>query len=209
MKITVSFLKSIVDKKQTIKKIEETDCDYIHVDIMDGKFVDNITLSIDEALEYLSDTNKKLDIHLMVTEPLEYIEKLAHLNVSYFSVHIELGKIVSTYVDVIHSLGIRAGLAINPETDIEELSPYLDRIDYIIVMGVHPGAGGQALIPEMIEKVSELKRLRDDHCYHYLLCLDGGVNLKTRKLLDDADILVCGSFICMSDDYQERLNEIR
>ncbi len=209
MKIAVSFLKSKLEKADTIKKIEETDCDYIHVDIMDGKFVDNITLSIDEALELLKNTTKKLDIHLMVNDPLEYIEAFSHLNVAYLTVHIELGNKVDELIGRIHELGIRAGLAINPETSIDDLNPYLDRIDYIIVMGVTPGAGGQPLIPETIDKIKELKHLRDGNCYHYSLCLDGGVNLETRNTLDDADVLVCGTFICMSDDYQSRLDEIR
>lgn len=209
MKITVSFLKSKVDRVLAIKKIDETDCDYIHVDVMDGKFVDNYTLSIEDCLELLNNTTKKLDIHLMVENPDMYIDALYELNVSYFTVHIELGNIVESLIDKIHSLGVRAGLAINPETDISMLSPYLDRIDYIIVMGVHPGAGGQPLIPKTIEKIKQLKVLRESNCYHYLLCFDGGVNKETRKILDDADVLVCGSYICMSDDYQARINEIR
>lgn len=209
MRITVSFLKSKMDSKSTIKAIEATDADYIHVDVMDGKFVDRETLSIDECLELLGETHRSLDVHLMVEKPLQYIEALAHLPISFLTIHVELGEYVDGLIERIHELGIRAGLAINPETNIDELNPYLERIDYIIVMGVNPGYGGQELIPSTIDKVSKLKHLRDDNCYHYLICLDGGVNLDTRKLLDDADVLVSGSFICMSDNYQKAIDELR
>lgn len=209
MKITVSFLKSKFDRETTLKRIDDTDAEFIHVDIMDGKFVENKTLSIEECLGSLKDVKKRLDIHLMVEKPEEYIEELSTLNVTYLTIHIELGEVVSKYIDRIHELGIRAGLAINPETDISLLKPYLDRIDYIIVMGVNPGKGGQSLIVDTIDKLKNLKSLREDNCYHYLLCLDGGVNKDTRTILDDADILVSGSYICMSDDYQIRIDEIR
>ena len=208
MKITVSFLKSPYDVKETISRIDKTDADFIHVDIMDGIFVSNKTLDTTECLEYLRDAKKPLDIHLMVKEPLSYIEALSVLNVKYLTVHIELEDVLPL-ITKIHSLNIKAGLAINPETPIEKLNPYLGGIDYIIVMGVHPGAGGQELIKETVDKVNALKILREQNNYHYEICLDGGVNLNTRPMLNNADVLVSGSYICMSDDYQASITSLR
>lgn len=209
MKTSISFLKSLSDRYSTLRKLYKTDTDYIHVDIMDGIFVSNKNLSIEECNELLKNSPKPLDIHLMVQNPIDYIEELAFLNIQNITVHVELGRSVNSYIKMIHSKGFNAGLAINPETSIEELKPYLSIVDYIIVMGVTPGAGGQPLIPETINKVTELKNIREDNGYKYEIALDGGVNKENRQLLSDLDVCICGAYVCMSEEYQNRINDLR
>lgn len=208
-KTSITFLKYKTTLSDAIKDIEKTDADYIHVDVMDGKFVNNNFLSFSEANEFLANTSKPLDVHLMVEDPIEYINFYSKLNTEYLTIHIELKMDLDYLISLIKEKGIKAGLAINPDTKIEELDKYLSQIDYIIIMGVTPGAGGQKLIPETISKVTKLKELRKEYNYHYEIGLDGGVNDLTRPLLNDVDVIIAGSYVAMSDNLQESINTLR
>ena len=208
MKTTVSFLKSKYSREETLKKIDKLDCDYLHVDVMDGKFVENFNFHPEDLPEILKDVTKELDVHLMVEDPTPYIEAIKDMNVKYITTHIELQE-KHKYIDMIHSLGIGAGLAINPDTDVKRLYPYLDDIQYIIVMGVVPGKGGQKLIPENVLKIIKLQEMKKDKNLDFEICIDGGVNLETRELVDPADVIVLGSALCMSDNYKETFNKLR
>ncbi len=209
MKISVTFLKSKYERKKTIEEILKTDADYIHVDIMDGKFVERTVLSIEETQNLFNNCSKPLDIHLMCSHPEDYIEASKNLSVSYITIHAEIDEDLDELIEIIHSLGIKAGLAINPDTTISSIEKYLERIENVLIMGVNPGYGGQSLIPSTVDKISELKKLREDKNYHYQISLDGGVNLETRKMLDDLDIVVAGSYICESNDYQKQIDTLR
>lgn len=209
MKISASFLKSRLNRKDTIDKLCDTNVDYIHVDIMDGLFVDNRTIGSSECIELLKDVNKPIDIHLMCQFPYEYINLLRILKPRYISVHAEIDDDLGELIDLIHSYGIKAGLAVNLNTDADKIKEYLPRLDYIIVMGVEAGAGGQKLVPETLIKGKYYKYLRETNAYHYEICLDGGVNGNNRADLGMFDVLVSGSYICMSDDYQIKVNELR
>lgn len=209
MKTSITLLKYKETKEKTIEEIMNTDADYIHVDIMDGKFVPPVVLPIDEVKTLFKDTIKPLDVHLMVENPLEYIESLYSLNIEYLSFHVEIKQDINTLISKVKSYGIKVGLAINPNTAVEALNPYLSLIDDVIVMGVNPGYGGQKLIPETINKVSVLKRLRSTNNYNYKISFDGGVNKDTRPLLNDVDILAIGSYVSMSDNFQEAINSIK
>lgn len=209
MKVSVTFLKSKYSKEETIKKITETDAEYIHVDMMDGVFVPRTVLPIDETIELLKNSKKPLDIHLMVANPTNYINEVSKLNASFISIHVELNEDINELIDLIHSYGINAGLAINPETSVDKLTPYLDNIEYIIIMGATPGYGGQPLQDVSVKKIGELKNLREKYNYHYKLSLDCGVNKETRPLLDDLDIVISGSYVCENDDYQSAINTLR
>lgn len=208
-KTSITFLKHKTTLQDAIKDIENTDSDYIHVDVMDGKFVDNTFLTNEEASSILVNTSKPLDVHLMVENPIEYIKLYSKFNTEYITIHVELDTDLDYLISMIKSYGIKAGLAINPTTEVEALYTYLDKIDYIIVMGVTPGAGGQKLIPETVKKIAKLKELRRDNNYHYELSLDGGVNLSTRPLLNDVDTIIAGSYVAMSDNLQEAINTLR
>lgn len=209
MRTSISFLKSNDTREETINRIIATDANYIHVDVMDGEFVERKVLEIDEVVKLLSKSRKPLDIHLMVSHPLEYISAFKNLNAHYITIHSEIEDNIEDLIKLIHSYGIRAGLAINPSTEVIKISKYLTMIDQVLIMGVNPGYGGQELIPECVDKIKELIDMRENYNYHYLISLDGGVNGETRKLLDGLDIIVSGSFVCMSDDYQTKINELK
>lgn len=203
MQISVSFLKSIHDQKTTINLIDNTDANYIHVDVMDGIFVENKTLSIEECTDLFSEVNKPLDVHLMVKNPLPYINYFKNLNPEFITIHVEIDRI-NEMIDLIKSYGIRVGIAINPETNVSVLDKYFDKVDLINVMSVHPGKGGQEFMMDSIDKINYIK----DNS-NLLIEVDGGVNDISRKYLNDVSILVSGSYICMSDNYQEKINSLR
>ena len=210
MKISVSILKSKIPRSKCIEAVEKTDADFIHLDVMDGKFVHNKTFTIDEVMEQFSDCKKDLDIHLMVNHPKEYIDSFSKLkSCKYLIIHEEINHDINELLEYIHMKGKKAGIAINPYTKVEQVKPYLENVDYVLIMGVIPGFGGQQLISSTIMKIDELIKVRDDLDYHFEISFDGGVNGDTIKLLDGLDIAVSGSYICMSDDYQKQINTLR
>ena len=160
MEVSVSFLKE-GNYKEYIDRINKSNADYIHFDVMDGKFVANKNLSVTELGKYLDLSNKKNDVHLMVSNPQKYIDKLSLYNVEYITVHAEIKNVVE-YLDKINSLGIKSGIAINPETPVEEIYSLLPKVKLVLVMGVHPGKSGQEFIHNTSEKISKLKKMLDE-----------------------------------------------
>ena len=178
-----------------IKKINESGVKYIHIDIMDGFFVDRNTESLFD-LDMISNlSDKYFDIHLMVDNPIDSIEKYFSSNPKYISIHIESKSNITSCVNKIKSNGIGAGIAINPDTKLSELEPYLEDIDLVLVMSVHPGLGGQKFIETTYQKIKELNKLRDTH--EFKISVDGGVNQSNSSSLlkYGSDILVSGSFL--------------
>lgn len=209
MKVSVTFLKYKETMKQAIEEIETTNADYIHVDVMDGKFVPPVVLPIPEINELLTNTQKPLDVHLMVESPKEYIDVFSKCNTEFITIHAEINEDITSLIDYIHSKNIKAGIAVNSETTIGSIKKYLGDLDYVLIMGIIPGYGGQKMIPETVDKIKELKTIREENNYHYVISFDGGINMDTRHLLDELDIIAVGSFITMSDNFQDRINEIR
>ena len=207
MLISTSFLSSNNVAKD-LKKLNDTNTDFIHVDVMDGKFVENKTMPFSEMKNIYKYTSKRLDVHLMVKNAKKYIMDYATLNTEYMSIHIESDD-VSNNLELIKNCGIRCGLAINPNTDVKELVPYLPLIDIVIVMSVEPGKGGQEFITETEEKIKELKELINEYKLNILISVDGGVNNETKELCSDANILVAGNYILSGNDYQERIDSLR
>ena len=208
MKISVSFLKSNYDKLETIKKINNTDCDYIHVDVMDNIFVNNYT---EDLIPYLNSCKKPLDVHLMVQDPLEYILDYKNLKPEYLTIHLEIDKDISFLLNKIKSLGIKAGIALNPQTPIDKLKPYLKDIDLVLIMSVQPGLGGQKFMPSCLEKIKSLVELKEKNNYKYLINVDGGINDITVKDVKTAQVDMCvsGSFICQAEDFQKQINLLK
>lgn len=208
MKVSASFLSSN-NLVKDIVKLNETDVDYIHVDIMDGKFVKNKTLPFSEMRNISKYTSKRLDVHLMVENPEDYVPLYAGLNTEYITFHVEVDKNIEDILKLIHSYSIKAGLSIKPNTKVRELVPYLPFVDYILIMSVEPGAGGQSFIKESKDKITEVRALLDSYQCNAVISVDGGIDNETKKYCDGADILVSGSYIIHADDFQEKISSLR
>ena len=208
MKISVSYLSSKKSMRETIRLIEETTADYIHVDLMDGGFVSKKNFTIEEVEELLEKHTKPLDIHLMVFDPIIYVPSLAKLNPEFITFHLEATKDVVKTIEAIKMQGIKAGITIRPDTDLYELMPYLSLVDLVLIMSVNPGEGGQEFMMSAVDRLQALMEIRKDNDLSFLIEIDGGINKDTIKFVKDVDIAVSGSFICNSFNYQERIAEL-
>ncbi len=207
-KVSVSFLSSKNEAKD-ILKINNTSADYIHVDVMDGKYVSNKANLFSFVEPIGRFTRKRLDIHFMVDKPLKMIDDYASLNAYCMTFHIDINNDINEVIEKTKSYGIKVGLALNPDQDIELVKPYLDKIDLILIMSVKPGLPGQKFMPSVIPKIKELRKIIKEEKRNILLSVDGGVNLTNKKDLKDVDILVSGSFITNSPNYIKLIDEMK
>ncbi len=208
MKVSASIL-SCKDLVRDLTRLNETDVDYIHVDIMDGKFVSNKTMPFSELKNIYKYTSKRLDVHLMVEDPSKYIPLYAELNTEFITFHVEVDQDIEECLKLIHSYSIKAGLAIKPNTKVSELVPYLPFIDLVLVMSVEPGKGGQEFIKKSSSKIEEVRALLDAYNSNAVINVDGGVNDKSRESCSKCDIVTAGSYIVRSDDFQEKVTSLR
>ena len=197
MKVSVSILSSSISAQDIVKKLDGTEADYIHVDIMDGKFVENKTWTFSEMKKITSYSRLPLDVHLMVENPKKYIEDYAMLNTDTITFHYEAVKDINSMIEYVKNYGLKVGLAINPDTPANVLFPYLNDIDEIIVMSVWPGKSGQSFIYESLDKIRELRYKIDEIGAKCVINVDGGVNDETGPLCKEAgvDMVVSASFI--------------
>mgnify|MGYP004502201943 FL=1 len=207
-KVSVTFLSS-TDVVRDLKLLDMTDTDYVHVDVMDGKFVPNKTMPFSEIKNIGKYTSKRLDIHLMVEDPSKYIPLYASLNAEYITFHVEVDEDIEESLKMIRNYSIKAGLAIKPETKISELVPYLPYLDLVLVMSVEPGAGGQKFIEGTEDKINELRELLDTYHSQAVINVDGGINDVTCKKCYNADIVASGSYVVRSDNFQEKISSLR
>ncbi len=206
MMVSASILSIKDNLELSIKELSKTPIDFIHLDIMDGKFVSNTTYSIDDAKKII-DNSKKLDVHLMVNDIEKYVLDFSTLNPEFITFHYEATSNIKYYIDLIKSLSIKVGIAINPETDVRVLDEYLKDIDLVLIMSVKPGAGGQKFIPSSIDKVKYLMEMKKNNNYSYLVSIDGGVNSDTIKDIN-TDIVVVGSFLT-NGNYLDNYNKLK
>ena len=207
-KVSVTFLSS-TDVVRDLKLLDMTDTDYVHVDVMDGKFVPNKTMPFSEMKNIGKYTSKRLDIHLMVEDPSKYVPLYASLNAEYIAFHVEVDEDIEESLKMIRNYSIKAGLAIKPETKISELVPYLPYLDLVLVMSVEPGAGGQKFIEGTEDKINELRELLDTYHSQAVINVDGGINDVTCKKCYNADIVASGSYVVRSDNFQEKISSLR
>ena len=206
MLVSVSFLKNIKGIEQTIIDIDKSNADYIHIDVMDGLFAGEKNFTYDNINNYFNNITKPLDVHLMVNDSLTYIKDFAKLNPKYITFHIESKSNINECISYLKERHIKVGLAINPETKIFNLLPYLDKVDLVLVMSVHPGLGGQKFIDNVVKKINELNVLKKK--YNFTISVDGGINDETIKLVN-SDMVVSGSYVVTSDNYNNQINKLK
>lgn len=197
MKVSVSVLSNEIKPQDIVKKLDLSKPDYIHIDIMDGKFVSNKTWTTSEVKKFTSYSTLPLEVHLMVNNPSKYIEDYALMNTSVIIFHYEAVKDINEMINKVKLYGLKVGIAINPETNINVLIPYLNMIDEVLIMSVHPGKSGQSFIEESLEKISVLKNIILEGNYKTIISVDGGINNETGLLCKNAgvDELVSASYI--------------
>lgn len=186
---------------QEMKKTEENGAAYIHFDVMDGMFVPSISFGMPVLASIHDATEQFMDAHLMVQEPIRYVEAFLKAGADYVTVHLEACEDVKTTLDKIHACGMKAGLAVNPETDVKELVPYLEDVEMILIMSVHPGFGGQKFIPESLDKIREVRAMLNEKNLETDIQVDGGIYVENvREVLDaGANVIVAGSAVFRGD----------
>jgi ribulose-phosphate 3-epimerase len=197
--------------EKQIKLCEKGSADLLHLDIMDGHFVPNITFGPMVVKAINSVTHIKLDTHLMIEKPERYIKDFADAGSDIITVHVETCPHLHRTIQLIQSYGKKAGVTLNPSTPASALTQVLKFVDLILVMTVNPGFGGQKFISEMIEKIETIARMRDNVNPHILIEVDGGVNEQNAKKLADAgtDILVAGNSIFLQKNIPDAINNLR
>ncbi|HCM74759.1 MAG TPA: ribulose-phosphate 3-epimerase [Cytophagales bacterium] len=185
-----------------VTMINESQADWIHVDIMDGVFVPNLSMGLPVVQAIKKHATKPLDVHLMIVNPERYVEAFFEAGASIISVHLEASPHLHRTIQQIKALGCKAGVAINPHTGVEQLQDILSDIDLVCMMSVNPGFGGQKFIENTYKKVSRLKSMIDKAGAKVHIEIDGGVNQKNAKPLMDAgaDVLVAGNFVFSSSN---------
>ena len=186
---------------QEMKKTEENGAAYIHFDVMDGMFVPSISFGMPVLASIHDATEQFMDAHLMVQEPIRYVEAFQKAGADYVTVHLEACEDVKTTLDKIHACGMKAGLAVNPETDVKELVPYMEDVEMILIMSVQPGFGGQKFIPESLDKIREVRAMLNEKNLETDIQVDGGIYVENvREVLDaGANVIVAGSAVFRGD----------
>lgn len=204
--LSVSILGIKENFDSNIAKLDKLGVDYFHIDIMDGKFVNNTTWQYSDLKDVLT-VDTPIDVHLMVYDLDSYIDDFINLNPSIITFHYEATDDYLRIIEKIRKCGIKVGLAIKPDTDVSEILDLLGFVDLVLVMSVEPGFGGQKFIDNSTNKINELYSLREKNRYSFLIEVDGGINDTTIDKVRDADIKVVGSFIT-NGDYEEQIKKI-
>ena len=191
-----------------IKKLEQGGADLIHVDVMDGHFVPNLTIGPPVIKNLRKYTKLPFDVHLMISPVHEYIEKYADAGADIITIHPEATDNLKESINLIKKFGKKVGVSLNPKTKIKTLIDQIENIDLVLIMSVNPGFGGQKFMPEVLNKIRELKKIKDEGKYHFDIEVDGGINFSNSKMVLEAgaDILVSGTTVFKENDGDIKAN---
>lgn len=194
-----------------LKRIEETSAEYVHIDIMDGQFVPNITFGADVVASMRKHSKLVFDCHLMVVNPERFVDAFAQAGADIMTIHAESTLHIHGALQKIKKAGMKAGVVINPGTPVSAIEPVLSLVDQVLIMTVNPGFGGQAFIPEMLEKVQKFAKIRDEKGYDFDIEVDGGVDNKTIKACYQAgaNVFVAGSYLFKASDLTAQVETLR
>lgn len=208
-KVSASIL-SVNDLDDTIKELNTLDIDYIHLDIMDGKFVPNTSFTYNQIKKIIEVSEKPFDVHLMVRDVEDYIYHYAMLNTEYITFHYEVLKDLKI-IKKIKNYGIKCGISVKPSTDIELIYELLPYIDMVLIMSVEPGRGGQKFIDNSLNKIKKLKDYIKKNNLNVIISVDGGINNNTgvNCVKNGADMLVVGSALINSNDKENFIKELK
>ena len=214
VKIAPSILAAdLLDIKNEVINVDDAGAEFIHIDVMDGHFVPNLSFGYNMVKTLRPITNKILDVHLMISPVEPFIKEFINAGSDIISFHPEADKNTKEIISTIKKSNCKVGIAVHPNIKIEEIKEFLNDVDLVIIMTVIPGFGGQKFLEDQVQKISELKEIRKNINANYEIEIDGGINYQTSKICIDkgADILVAGSYVygAPKEEYKDKINSIR